>query len=58
MVNWVCSLSKCGQGDMTIFLEINEGLSYRREAIHCLGISKGKIRDEAIEDILAHLEIE
>lgn len=43
---------------MTIFLEINEGLSYRREAIHCLGISKGKIRDEAIEDILAHLEIE
>ena len=57
-MNWVCSLSKCGQGDMTIFLEINERLSYRREAIYCLGIAKGKIRDEAIEDTLAHLKIE
>lgn len=41
-MNWVCPLGKCGLGDMAIFLKINERLSCGREAILCLGISKGQ----------------
>ena len=32
--------------------------AYIREAIRCLGISKGELSDKAIEYILAHLKME
>lgn len=41
-MNWVCSLGKCGWGDVASSLEIKGRLSCEKEAILCLGISRGQ----------------